>query len=158
MIEHPLLHVLRPSRIFARREGCSIPVESFLADVAALSQLLPSGGHVVNLCRDRYRFAVGFAAALCRRQVNLLPPNDMPGMLDQLAVDYPDVYCLADGERADGPASFPYPLSLPHDTAAHSVPRVPDVHSHMAGVGATWSTVRSQHAGGSAFVRWKGHR
>ncbi len=82
-------------------------------------------GHVVNLCRDRYRFAVGFAAALCRRQVNLLPPNDMPGMLDQLATDYPDVYCLTDGERPDGPAIFPYPSILPHDPAAHLVPRFP---------------------------------
>ena len=67
----------------------------------------------------------GFAAALCRRQVNLLPPNDMPGMLDQLAMDYPDVYCLADGDRADGPAMFRYPSSLPHDPAAHLVPRFP---------------------------------
>ena len=125
MIDHPLLHVLRPGRIFARRDGRPIPVETFLGDVAALSQRLPPRGHVVNLCRDRYRFAVGFAAALCRRQVNLLPPNDMPGMLDQLAIDYPDVYCLTDDERADGPAGFPYPSSLPHDPTADLAPRLP---------------------------------
>ena len=72
----------------AARFGCSpgatarsIPCRrAYLGDVAALSrQRLPPRGHVVNLCRDRYRFAVGFAAALCRRQVTLLPPNDTPG-------------------------------------------------------------------------------
>ncbi len=125
MSEHPLLRVVQSGRIFARRDGRSIPVETFLGDVAALSRRLPSGGHVVNLCRDRYRFAVGFAAALCRRQVNLLPPNDMPGMLDQLALDYPDIYCLADAARPDGLAMFPYPSSLPHDAAAELVPRFP---------------------------------
>jgi acyl-coenzyme A synthetase/AMP-(fatty) acid ligase len=124
MIEHPLLQVLQSRRIFARGGDRSIPVEDFLSDVAALSQRLPSGGHVVNLCRDRYRFTVGFAAALARRQVNLLPPNDMPGMLDQLAMDYPDVYCLTDAERTDGPAIFRYPSSLPHDPA-HLVLRFP---------------------------------
>jgi len=148
MIEHPLLQVVRPGRIFARRDGRSIPVETFLGDVAALSRRLPSGGHVVNLCRDRYRFAVGFAAALCRRQVNLLPPNDMPGMLDQLAMDYPDVYCLTDAAQPDGPAIFPYPSSLPHDPAARLVPRIPA--DHLAAVLFTsGSTGRPQPHGRS---------
>ncbi len=96
MVEYPLLHAFRPEASFAWRGGEPITVETFLNDVAALAAVLPERGYVVNLCRDRYRFAVGFAAALCRRQVNLLPPHDAANMLDQLAVDYPDLYCLAD--------------------------------------------------------------
>ena len=84
MVEYPLLHAFRPDASFARRAGAPITVETFLKDVAALAAVLPERGYVVNLCRDRYRFAVGFAAALCRRQVNLLPPHDAATMLDQL--------------------------------------------------------------------------
>jgi acyl-coenzyme A synthetase/AMP-(fatty) acid ligase len=39
-------------------------------------------------------------------------------------MDYPDVYCLTDAERTDGPAIFRYPSSLPHDPA-HLVLRFP---------------------------------
>src|SRR6202046_927231 len=121
MIQHPLLQVVRPGRIFARRDGRSIPVETFLGDVAALSRRLPAGGHVVNLCRDRYRFAVGFAAALCRHQVNLLPPHDMPDMLAQLAIDYPNFYCLTDASPPAGVTAVQYPATLAHAAVAHSV-------------------------------------
>jgi acyl-coenzyme A synthetase/AMP-(fatty) acid ligase len=86
-------------------------VETFLNDVAALAELLPARGHVVNLCPDRYRFAVGFAAALCRKQVNLLPPHDAPDLLEQLRADYPDVYCLAEAP-VPGLDVLRYPASL----------------------------------------------
>jgi acyl-coenzyme A synthetase/AMP-(fatty) acid ligase len=78
---------------------------------------------VVNLCRDRYRFAVGFAAALCRRQVNLLPPHDLPDMLDRLVIDYPDFYCLTDTAPPAGAAAFQYPSELSHTAVEFAVPR-----------------------------------
>jgi acyl-coenzyme A synthetase/AMP-(fatty) acid ligase len=88
-------------------------VETFLSDVAALAVLLPARGHVVNLCGDRYRFAVGFAAALCRRQIALLPPHDSASMLDRLTQDYPDLYCLTDVAAEDkGAEVYAYPSSL----------------------------------------------
>jgi len=68
----------------------------FLSDVARLADLLPAHKHVVNLCTDRYRFMVGFAAALHRGQITLLPANDMDRTLAALAGDYPDIYALAD--------------------------------------------------------------
>jgi acyl-coenzyme A synthetase/AMP-(fatty) acid ligase len=122
MIEHPLLRTPRPGSIFARRAGGPITVDAFLNDIAALAAALPTRGHVINLCRDRYRFAVGFAAALCRRQVNLLPPHDATGMLDQLAAEYPDVYCLVDTAPPKGPPVFQYPAELVHDVARPVVP------------------------------------
>ena len=94
MVEYPLLPRSARKRASPGAAVSPITVETFLKDVAALAAVLPERGHVVNLCRDRYRFAVGFAAALCRRQVNLLPPHDAANMLDKLAVDYPDFYCL----------------------------------------------------------------
>ena len=129
MIEHELLRTPGPDSIFARRAGLPITVRTFLSDVAALSALLPPRGHVVNLCRDRYRFAVGFAAALSHRQISLLPPHDSAGMLGQLLLDYPDVYCLTDHPppAAAGAAPLPptlhYPEHLVHAGGGHAVPR-----------------------------------
>jgi acyl-coenzyme A synthetase/AMP-(fatty) acid ligase len=76
--------------------GARVSVREFLADVAALAARLPGRAQVVNLCTDRYRFTVGFAAALVRGQVSLLPPSRAPELLLRLAGQYPDVYCLAD--------------------------------------------------------------
>jgi acyl-coenzyme A synthetase/AMP-(fatty) acid ligase len=125
MTEHPLLAVTRPGSLFARRAGGPVTVETFLGDVAALAARLPRSRHVVNLCRDRYRFAVGFAAALRRRQVNLLPPHDAPDMLDRLATDYPGLYCLTDTVPPAGAAAFPYPSELVHACPPHAIPSFP---------------------------------
>ncbi len=83
----------------------------FLSDVAALAALLPARRHIVNLCTDRYRFMVGFAAALCRDQISLMPPNDTPGTLTALASEYRDVYALVDTTRPPLP-SVAYPEAL----------------------------------------------
>lgn len=122
MIELPLLAAHRPGALFARRAGGPVTVESFLSDVAVLAERLPRRAHVVNLCRDRYHFAVGFAAALCRRQVNLLPPHDAPDMLERLAIDYPDLYCLTDCEPPAAVAVFEYPAALVPVAAQNAMP------------------------------------
>src|ERR1700729_3612678 len=125
MVEYPLLHAFRPEASFAWRGGEPITVETFLKDVAALAAVLPERGHVVNLCRDRYRFAVGFAAALCRRQVTLLPPNETSAMLDRLSGGYGGVYCLTDAIGPEGPVVFHYPSDLTSDPAEQTIPRFP---------------------------------
>ncbi len=123
MIWLPLLRSPRPDDIFARRHGAAFSVARFLGDVASLAARLPDHGHVANLCHDRYRFAVGFAAALCRRQITLLPPSDMPAQLDEILAGYGDVYCLADTGHSVSVPVFTYP----HDLARHSVtPGTPD--------------------------------
>src|SRR5271165_3574005 len=123
MTARPLLRAHEPGAIFASRSGQPISVETFLLDVAALAERLPNRGAVVNLCPDRYRFAVGFAAALCRRQVNLLPPHDAPNLLRQLRTDYPDLYCLTE-ESAPirGIASFHYPPVFRHTPSSPAIP------------------------------------
>lgn len=83
----------------------------FLSDVARLADRLPAQKYVVNLCTDRYRFMVGFAAALRREQITLMPANDMGRTLGALASDYPGVYALADTTNPPLPV-FPYPEAL----------------------------------------------
>jgi acyl-coenzyme A synthetase/AMP-(fatty) acid ligase len=82
--------------IVACGPGRAVTVAEFERDVSGLVQALPARRHVINLCEDRYRFAVGFAAALVRGQVTLLPATRAPGALVSVAQTYGDVYALAD--------------------------------------------------------------
>lgn len=95
----PLIRGYGADAVFAYRRGATISAARFLSDVSQLAVRLPGASHVVNLCADRYRFTVGFAAALSRRQVNLLPPNQAPAPLEQLLRAYPDAYCLCDSAQ-----------------------------------------------------------
>jgi acyl-coenzyme A synthetase/AMP-(fatty) acid ligase len=97
----PLIRHVDPVATIAYRNGAPITAAQFLADVHFLADTLLPRPHVINRCVDRYHFAVGFAAALLRRQITLLPPNDTPEVLRQLAEQYPGVYCLTDEPIAD---------------------------------------------------------
>ncbi|HVJ54225.1 MAG TPA: AMP-binding protein [Aliidongia sp.] len=92
-----------------------IAADRFRSDVTGLADLLPAAGHVVNLCADRYRFAVGFAAALQRRQTTLLPSSDAAAPLAAVAQAYAGAYFLHDGNfraRA-GQRAIRFPDNLP---------------------------------------------
>ena len=94
----PLISHDDPDSAFAYRDGQPLPVSRFLQDVARLARHLPDQQYLLNLCTDRYHFAVSFAAALLRGQTSLLPPNYTPSFVERLGQNYPDMYCLADGE------------------------------------------------------------
>jgi acyl-coenzyme A synthetase/AMP-(fatty) acid ligase len=100
MARLPLIHTRGPDAPFAYQCGRVLSARHFLGDVARLAEVLPAGSHVLNLCNDRYRFTVGFAAALLRGQVNLLPPNQTADLMAQLCGRYPGVYALVDNTVA----------------------------------------------------------
>ena len=91
-----------PAAPFARCGGRTVSAQQFLEAAARLASALPERRYVVNLCEDRFRFAVGFAAALLRGQVSLMPPNHTPHTIERLRRDYPDSYCLDDEFAAAG--------------------------------------------------------
>src|SRR5207244_3533526 len=97
---------------FGRHER--ITVAQFLADVDRLAATLPDKKYVLNDCFDRYRFLVGFAAAMMRGQVSLFPSNRVAHVWEQLREDYPDVYCLTD--QKDAPAVMPFVCDIPEGT------------------------------------------
>ena len=68
----------------AWRNGRAISAGLFIAQAQALAALLPAQGQPINLCQDRYHFALCFAAALLRGQTSLMPPNALPQTLAQL--------------------------------------------------------------------------
>ena len=111
---HPVLHHA-PDATVAWIGRTSVTAAQFRQDVAALAALLPPKAFVVNLCHDRYRFMAGFAAALMRGQVTLMPSANTPGLLKDLAEDHPDLYALTDGAPPDaalGLAHLPFPERL----------------------------------------------
>ncbi len=94
----PLLGHASLDDVFAWRADGPVRVRDFIADAEALAALLPSGRHQLNVCHDRYRFAVGFAAGLLRGKTSLQPASQSAETLRQIAAECPDVYCLSDGE------------------------------------------------------------
>ncbi len=103
MIGLPLLAAADSDAPLAWYDGRLISRHEYLAQVAQVAARLPERGHAINLCTDRYRFMVAFGALLLRGQVNLLPPNHAPQVIDEIASDY-DAYCLID-QAVDGIAA-----------------------------------------------------
>src|SRR5574343_472745 len=83
--------------ILAWRPDGAVTVRQFLGDVALLKSQLPAGGHILNLCVDRYRFAVGFVAGLLSGNVSLQPASQSHETFERLRADYLDLICLCDG-------------------------------------------------------------
>ena len=92
----PLITHPRADSVIAWREGRPVTAAHFLADVARLGSSLPAGAHMLNACSDRYRFAVGLAAALCHDKICLLPSTHTPEVIRQLLEFAPDAFCLSD--------------------------------------------------------------
>jgi acyl-coenzyme A synthetase/AMP-(fatty) acid ligase len=94
----PLLAGHEADTPVAYRHGRIATANEFLNDVARVARSLPPGRHVLNTCSDRYRFAVGFAAAACTGRTCLLPSTLTADTVAQLRSFAPDTIELTDGE------------------------------------------------------------
>ncbi len=104
-----LIGAYHPAATIAYHHGQPVSQHAFLQNVMALAQQLPGDGLVINLCRNRYRFMLGFGAALLARSASLLPPNRQPGTLDDIAETYPHSVCLHDEPGDAGFAGLTLP-------------------------------------------------
>ena len=77
----PLIGHRTADAIVAWRRGQPITAARFLAEVTHLAAALPSSGHVLNGCGDRYHFTVLLCAAIVRGQLTLLPPTTTPNVI-----------------------------------------------------------------------------
>jgi acyl-coenzyme A synthetase/AMP-(fatty) acid ligase len=119
----PLLSHSSPTAVVAYRGGIAVSVQQYLSDAKHLAQSLPKAGHVLNVCADRYRFAVGLAACLMSERVSLLPSTHTPQVIAQLAAFAPDAICLTDDRSCEIelPAHY-YPDRFPHSVEPLSIP------------------------------------
>lgn len=133
----------------AWRAGRPLAARRFLADAAHAAKRLPETGAMLDLCSDRYAFAVGLAAAWLRGHAALLPPNALPDTLARLRADRADLYAYGDGthEPIAGAAE------IRHEEIESSVAGVPaiDPDLHAASLLTSGSTGAPQaHA-----KRWR---
>jgi len=113
---------------FATRGGTTISRRAFLADATALAERLPPAGAMLNLSRDRYRFAVGLAAALLRGHTSLLPPNHVPDTVARLRARFSGVYALVDGGDGHG---LPTVTHADHNGAASAGATIPRIDPNL---------------------------
>jgi len=92
----PLITHESAESIIAWCDGKPISAGRFLAHVAQVRACLPAGGHMLNICGDRYRFMVGLAAAMTAGKISLLPSTQTPETIRQLLKFAPDAFCLSD--------------------------------------------------------------
>lgn len=123
---NPLPLLRRPlTSVLAVHQGRPIRGDEFLGAAAQVAARLPRAAHILNLCHDRYLFLLGFAAALLRGQVCLLPPNRTPETLADMARHYEELCVLGD-EPASPLAGLEYVQMRGEIAAAHTeVPTIP---------------------------------
>jgi acyl-coenzyme A synthetase/AMP-(fatty) acid ligase len=121
----PLVSHDSPDSIIAWRADGAVTLRQFLAEVTQLVALFPAGGHLLNMCSDRYRFSVGLAAAIVAGKVSLLPSTPTPEVVRQIKVFAPDVFCLTDSVpcTVDLP-QLQYPVMAISQADAVAVPQI----------------------------------
>ena len=80
----------------ARIQGKPVSRSGFLAEARHIADQLPDHAHAVNLCQDRYLFALGLVACLLRGIVTLLPPDRGSRQLAQIKQTHPGALILTD--------------------------------------------------------------
>jgi acyl-coenzyme A synthetase/AMP-(fatty) acid ligase len=148
----PVLLIERPAdAVLFRLPGRRITAAGFAADAQRLANQLPDAPYAINVCTERYAFAVGFAASLLRGQTSLLAADRSPEQLRALAARFPGAYTITDAmipPPGDGLAPIP---AIPGDQAAAIVftsgsTGTPVAHSK------TWRALAERSRdGGAAF-------
>ena len=96
----PLLGARDMAQPLAWCQGRAVSGAEFIGEALVLAAQLPDG-RPVNLCQDRYHFALGLAAALLRGQTSLMPPNALPETLRQVPAEGGAPYLMVDDMPPD---------------------------------------------------------
>lgn len=96
----PLLPDLDPNAIVAYYRHRAITRGVFLEHVIALADALPSHGNILNMCVDRYAFAVALFAAIAKGSITVLPNSAAPEHLAAVADEHDSLLVLGDENTA----------------------------------------------------------
>ncbi|PLK47903.1 AMP-binding protein [Uliginosibacterium sp. TH139] len=121
----PLLPPAPVGHVLALHAGRAISQDEFLSQVLALAAALPAGRPLLNLCNDRYHFALGLFAAIAHGNLSLLPNSTAPENIAALHAAHPDLLCLSD--QQEPPFGLPtLRITAPEmATATPSMPQIP---------------------------------
>jgi len=95
--------------IVARRDGRAVSRAEFLWQVSQLAQRLPQVERTINLCADRYWFAVSVFACIQRGIVSLLPNSAAPEHLAAVCAHSDGLLAICDDPQSNLPY-LPYLL------------------------------------------------
>ena len=122
----PLIGLYGPDDALAWETDGPRTAGEFLSHVADLAEALPDSPSVLNLLSSRYEFLVGFAAAMLRGQVTLLPQSRAPQMLRRIAGEYGDCYALTNrGDSVEGLSCVTFPSRQGRFVRSVKVPQIP---------------------------------
>lgn len=123
---YPLISHDSPMSTIAWRHDRVYTVQEFLRSAWGLAARLPNKRFAINLCKDRYHFALVFAAALMARQISLLPTYRAAEPVQQLARRYPDAYLLTDHDESEiSLPRFDITQGMCHASGSAEVPFIP---------------------------------
>ena len=121
----PLLPDFKPSQALAYRNHRWLTQADFLRDVLQLGERLPTSGHVFNMCKDRYWFAVTLFAAISRGLVSLLQNSTAPENMATLHAEFPEAICVGESATPMLPAIRYVPVRQDDGgTPCQSMPRI----------------------------------
>jgi acyl-coenzyme A synthetase/AMP-(fatty) acid ligase len=123
-----LLAPAQPARPIAYLQGRAVSLAEFCTHVQAVGQLLPAAGSMLNLCEDRYRFLVAYAAALSAGHAVLLPPSRAEQVVSEVASAHAGSYRWQDDDVA---AAFT--AALDSDCRSGFSPTLPAARTVMIG-------------------------
>jgi acyl-coenzyme A synthetase/AMP-(fatty) acid ligase len=153
----PLWVPADPQRPIAWRDGRAVTLSEFARQVAAVANALPAARAMINLCEQRYRFLVAYAAAQARSHTVLLPPSRAEQIIAEVEQAHPGSYRFGDAEVDAALAG-----ELPRVDSAP--PMIPGDHVCMIGFtsGSTgqpkaypklWRTVNGSNASNASAMR-----
>jgi len=117
-----------PDDVLAWRPNGPVSVGLYLSQVRSLADRLPDSRWIVNLCEDRYHFAVLLGACALSGRVSLQPSSQSAQTLQQLQVAYPGAIAVTDDPGASVSPSV-VPLLALDELPLHSetdVPLIPE--------------------------------
>lgn len=127
----PLIGNYQPQKPFIATNDQLISQQQFLNHATAIAEHLADADHIINLCHNRYYFALGFAAAIIKGKSTLLPPNRQQTTITNLINKYINCLIISDSdENKSLPTLNIYTLTQPNANQS-KVNTVPEIASHF---------------------------
>jgi acyl-coenzyme A synthetase/AMP-(fatty) acid ligase len=142
--------------------GAPVTRLEFARHVSALRTQLRASGAMINLCEERYRFLVAYAAALCSRQTVLLPASRAEQVLSEIESSHHGSYRCDDALVMAAIERAPQVSSVAVENVLAEI--IPADHQAMIGFtsGSTglpkrnvkfWRAVSGSNASNAAVIR-----
>ena len=120
----PLLNNLKADAPVFIYKDQSITPEAFKKDVLQVAENLKQHQYAINLCEDRYLFAVAFVASIIQKHICLLPAHTAENEIKKIEQEYKDTQRLNDesikaflNSRTASTLSFPAEINAEQTVA-----------------------------------------